>query len=206
MTLPERPSAEGREGDEASASPPSNIAAERIDEATFEAFYYETVDKVFGFVRRKVANRDDARLLADKIFEEFWVAWQDRPNHSKPVALLFKIARCRVNDYWRSRGRAELTVEPSDLDELLGAAEGDGFSVVERRLDVKEALAALSERERQALLLTYGAGLTVAECAEVLGEGVHNMKKILSKARVVLRNAPGMDAYGSAGKAKEVRG
>ncbi|WP_326806028.1 sigma-70 family RNA polymerase sigma factor [Streptomyces sp. NBC_01788] len=97
-------------------------------------------------------------------------------------------------------------VEPSDLEDLVGGTGGDDFAAVERCYDLRKALATLTGQQRQALLMKYVANLSVAECAEVLGTGVDNMKKILGKARKALRQAPGMDAYDSAGMAKEVRG
>ncbi|MFF1278994.1 hypothetical protein ACFVZC_37465 [Streptomyces marokkonensis] len=76
------------------------------------------------------------------------------------------------------------------------------FAFLSRRTDrdVGKELADLVFEQK------YVANLSVAECAETLGTGVDNMKKILGKARVALRRAPGMDAYNSAGTAKEVRG
>lgn len=108
-------------------------------------------------------------------------------------------------DYLRRRGR-ELTVEPSDLQDLAGGTDGDDFATVDRHHDLGKALATLTEQQRQALLMKYVANLSVAECAETFGTGVDNMKKILGKAREALRQAPGMDAYNSAVTAKEVRG
>ncbi|MGI5372569.1 RNA polymerase sigma factor [Streptomyces iakyrus] len=77
---------------------------------------------------------------------------------------------------------------------------------MDRLHDLRKALATLTEQQRQVLLMKYVANLSVAECAEALGTGVDNMKKILGKAREALRQAPGMDAYNSAVTAKEVRG
>ncbi|MFE7244404.1 sigma-70 family RNA polymerase sigma factor [Streptomyces sp. NPDC057580] len=65
------------------------------------------------------------------------------------------------------------------------------------------ALARLDEREQQALMLRYGADLPVKECAEVLGVGIDNMKKILKAALRKLRQSLRMDGYETAGTAKK---
>ncbi|MEV7740082.1 sigma-70 family RNA polymerase sigma factor [Streptomyces sp. NPDC088921] len=175
-----------------------------LGESEFDEFYKAHIDRLFGFMLRR-ASRDDARDLADLVFERFF-AWRVKhPDHTAPAGVLYQLAGWRLNDYLRVRGRM-LTVEPSDLEDLVGGTDGDDFVAVERRHDIRRALATLTERQRQALLMKYGANLSVAECAEALGEGVDNMKKILGKAREALRQAPGMDAYKSAGMAKEVRG
>ena len=175
-----------------------------LGEAELAEFYHTHIDRLFGYMLRR-ASRDDARELADLVFGQFFEWWQKHPGHAAPAGVLYQLAGWRLNDYLRRRGRT-LTVEPSDLEDLVGGTDGDDFAAVERRHDIRKALATLTERERQALLLRYGVDLSVAECADVLGEGVHNMKKILDKAREALRQAPGMDAYRSAGMAKEVRG
>ncbi|MER6847090.1 sigma-70 family RNA polymerase sigma factor [Streptomyces flaveolus] len=175
-----------------------------LGEGEFAEFYHAHIDELFGFLSRRT-NRDDARELADHVFEQFFTWWQNHPDQAEPVGILYRLARFRLYDHQRRRGRT-LTVEPADLEDLVGGMDGDDFAAVERRHDMRKALATLTERERQALLLKYGANLSVAECAQVLGTGEDNMKKILKKAREALRQAPGMDAYNSAGMAKEVRG
>ncbi|MGW2802416.1 RNA polymerase sigma factor [Streptomyces sp. NPDC001269] len=200
MTLTDQPDEDGRGAG-------TSGAAEAVpDDARIEAFYLEHVDRVFNFVRRMTESRVVAEDLVSVTFEHFIRAWRKRPDHEEPVALLFQIARRRLNDHYRrTRGR-ELTVEPGDLEDLAGGTGGDDFAAVERHEDLLKALATLKDRERQALLLQQVGELTVAECAKVLGETKHNMKKILERARRALVRAPGIDVYRSAGMAKEVRG
>ncbi|MFJ4585156.1 RNA polymerase sigma factor [Streptomyces echinatus] len=191
--------------DVAGPSGAAGAAPEVLGEAEFAEFYHRRIDKLFGFMQRRVHHRDTAQDLVALVFEEFFTWWQEHPEQVDPVGMLFGIARCRLYDWLRRRGRM-LTVEPSDLEDLVGGTDGDDFATVERRHDLRKALATLTEHQRQALLMKYVAELSVAECAEVLGTGIDNMKKILVKARKALRQAPGMDAYNSAGMAKEVRG
>ncbi|MGW6524001.1 RNA polymerase sigma factor [Streptomyces sp. NPDC054962] len=175
-----------------------------LGEAQFAEFYRAHIDKLFGFMLRR-AHRDTARELADLVFENFFAWWLKHPDHAAPAGVLYQLAGWRLNDHLRCLGRT-LTVEPSDLEDLVGGTGGDDFAAVERRHDLRKALATLPGQQRQALLLKYVAKLPVSQCAEVLGTGVDNMKKILGKAREALRQAPGMDAYNSAGMAKEVHG
>ncbi|MGW0501193.1 RNA polymerase sigma factor [Streptomyces sp. NPDC003007] len=176
-----------------------------LGEAELAEFYEAHVDKLLRFVARRTSWDDGARELTELVFVQFFAWWQKHPDHARPVGVLYQLARWRLYDYLRRRGR-ELTVEPSDLEDLVGGTDGDDFAAVDRHHDLRKALATLTEQQRQALLMKYVANLSVAECAEALGTGEHNMKKILGKAREALRQAPGMDAYSSAVTAKEVRG
>ncbi|MET8816455.1 sigma-70 family RNA polymerase sigma factor [Streptomyces sp. NPDC004549] len=183
----------------------AEATSEALDEARFNELYGANRDRLSHLMWKKTGNRVVVEDLVGETLERFVRAWQKQPDHPAPAGLLFQIARWRLADHLRKQGR-ELTVEPGDLEDLAGSVGGDDFAAVERREDVRKALATLREQDRQALLLQHVAKLTVAECAAVMCESEHNMKKILERARRALERAPGIDVYRSAGMAKEVRG
>ncbi|GGP00335.1 RNA polymerase sigma factor [Wenjunlia tyrosinilytica] len=182
--------------------PPGTSALPVVDEARLAAFYRAEIDGLLTYLTRRI-GRDDAGELAGQIFEEFCAWWPNTPGHPKPERTLYRIAQCRLNDRFRRRGRT-LTLETSDLEYLADSVREEGFAAVELRIDFEQALAELDERQRQALLLHHVAGFAVKECAEVLGVGIDNMKKILKQARGRLRQSPRMDAYETTATAKEV--
>ncbi|SEB29896.1 Sigma-70, region 4 [Streptomyces misionensis] len=174
-----------------------------MDEAMLEGFFEAHQGGVLRFLTSKAGPEDGGEIFS-QAFEEFFEWWPKNPEHPKPVAMLYRIARCRLNDHFRRRGRV-LTLETGDLAEI--AARGtcpDELADLIRRVDLGRALAELTERERQALALRYLADLPVKDCAEVLGVGIDNMKKILKTASGKLRQSPHMDGYKTAGTAKEV--
>ncbi len=174
-----------------------------VDEAMLAAFYDTHVDKLFKFLARR-AGQDDGGEILSQVFEEFFAWWPEHPAHAKPVATLYRIARCRLNDYLRRSGR----VETLDADDLAAAADGahrDELADIVRRADLRIALRELTERERQALGLRYVADLPVKECAEVMDVGIDNMKKILKTALNKLRLSPRMEGYQIITTAKEAR-
>jgi RNA polymerase sigma factor (sigma-70 family) len=173
-----------------------------IDEAMLAAFYEAHEDGVARFLAR-AAGRDEGKEIFSQVFEEFFVWWPANPGHAKPVATLYRIARCRLNDHFRRSGRV-LTVEADDLAKAASsAAHRDDLADVVRRVDLGTALAELTERQRQALTLRYVADLPVKDCAEVMETGIDNMKKILRMALQKLRESPRMDGYRTAQTAKE---
>ncbi|MFE7037220.1 RNA polymerase sigma factor, partial [Streptomyces sp. NPDC057621] len=159
--------------------------------------------KLTAFLTR-TAGRDDARVLADQTFEQFFVWWPGDPGHPEPRAVLYRIANCRLVDHLR-RSERMLTMEAGQLEKALAEEEHtDNFARVELRVDLERALSELTEQQRQALVLKYLAALSVEDCASVLGVGIDNMKKILKRARATLRTSPRMDSYASAGRTEEV--
>jgi RNA polymerase sigma-70 factor (ECF subfamily) len=194
--------ADGPMVDEAILVASSSIGAPVVDEAMLAGFYETQVEKLFRFLARKV-SQDDGREIADQVFEEFFAWWPENPAHPKPVATLYRIARCRLNDYLRRHGRVE-TLEADDLTHAVAdGAHHDELAEVVRRVDLAAALQELTERERQALGLRYVADLPVKDCAEVLEVGIDNMKKILKTALCKLRQSSRMESYQIVRTAKE---
>lgn len=172
-----------------------------VDEAALATFYETHVEQLFRFLARR-AGQDDGGELLSQVFEEFFAWWPDHPAHPKPVATLYRIARCRLNDYLRRLGRVE-TLEADDLTTAAAAGDHDELADVVRRVDLDMALRGLSERERQSLELRYVADLPVKDCAEVMEVGIDNMKKILKTALNKLRQSPCMEGYQIITTAKE---
>ncbi|MYT03120.1 sigma-70 family RNA polymerase sigma factor [Streptomyces sp. SID5470] len=178
------------------------VGAPVVDETMLATFYETHADQLFRFLARK-AGPDDGGELLSQVCEEFFAWWPEHPEHPKPVATLYRIGRCRLNDYLRRHGRVE-TLEAEDLAEA--AADGshhDDLADVVRRVDLAAALQDLTERERQALGLRYVADLPVKDCAEVMEVGIDNMKKILKTALSKLRRSPRMESYQIVSTAKE---
>ena len=178
------------------------VGAPVVDETMLATFYETHADQLFRFLARK-AGPDDGGELLSQVCEEFFAWWPEHPEHPKPGATLYRIGRCRLNDYLRRHGRVE-TLEAEDLAEA--AADGshhDDLADVVRRVDLSAALQDLSERERQALGLRYVADLPVKDCAEVMEVGIDNMKKILKTALSKLRRSPRMESYQIVSTAKE---
>lgn len=63
---------------------------------------------------------------------------------------------------------------------------------IEVRIALLEALAALPDNYRCALLLKDGAGLTVGEVARVMGTSPSSARSVLYRARQTMRGRPGL--------------
>ncbi len=123
-------------------------------------------DAVFAYARDRLGNEDAKDLLA----EVFAVAWRrlETIKHGQERPWLFGVARRLVLQHWRDRaGRAALQVrlhsqvEPGDDQHFSPAAL--------QRADVRAALDALPEGDREVLLLRYWYDFSGRESATVLG-------------------------------------
>jgi RNA polymerase sigma-70 factor (ECF subfamily) len=144
--------------------------------------------RVYGFLAYRVADRHTAEDLTQATFERALRAWpRFDPRRASERAWLLTIAAHLLIDY-RRRDRSVL-VEAIDDRWLAPAAapeeRGPGSA------ELADALAELTEREREVLALRFGGDLTGAEIAQVLGLSLANVQQITSRALRKLRTLLG---------------
>lgn len=144
--------------------------------------YAEAWDDLVRFLDRKVWDPERARDLAQETFVR---ALRTDPPPERPRAWLFAVAANLARDEARSalrwRGRLRL-VRDEERDRREPPPPDRALEARERRRAVREALATLSERDRDALLL-WQAGLSYAEIAAASGLAEGAVGTTLSRAR-----------------------
>lgn len=127
----------------------------------FESLYNEHVSAVARYARR----RSDVQTAADVVSEVFLIAWRrldDVPEEPLPWLLA-----CAGRALWHQQ-RSER--RRSRLVQRLATATPRTVGAPELpNPELSQALATLSERDREALLLTAWEGLTTEQAAQVLG-------------------------------------
>ena len=139
------------------------------------------------FLHRKVWDPDRARDLAQEAFVR---ALQHEPRRPKP--WLFQVAANLARDEARTvlRRKRHLVLLKGEAEAAQEDAPGPGEDVEEqeRSRRVREALAALGEKDREALLL-WDAGLSYPEIARQTGLAVGSVGTTLARARRRLAEA-----------------
>ncbi len=158
------------------------------DPEAFGRLYDIHVDRVYRHIYYRVGNEQDAEDLTQQVFLKAWQAIHRYRKTASPfIAWLMTISHNLVVDSYRTRkDKAYLEAEvladgPASSPE--GAAE---TSLEQQRL--RRAILKLGSDEQQVVILRFIEGFEFAEIASVLKKKEGNIRVILHRALVKLRN------------------
>ena len=156
------------------------------DAAAFEVVYEAFRPRLFSFLVRLSRRRDVAEDLLEETWLRFVVRARDLSADTCLAAWLYTVARNLHASWCRSRALHEERI--SDLTPSWPAPapgetpfESMARTETERRLEV--ALARLTLRDREVLLLVAVDDLTPSEAASALGLTPEALRKRLQRAR-----------------------
>jgi RNA polymerase sigma-70 factor (ECF subfamily) len=159
------------------------VSKNESDSARFTVLFERYSPRVFAYARR----RSDAAVADDVTAETFLVAWrriEDVPDD--PLPWLLVIARNTLANRRRSSARrARLRLELAALERLAAPEPGVDRTVIDRST-MLSALAALTELEREAVLLVAWDGLPTRSAAQVAGCSERSFAVRLHRARARL--------------------
>jgi RNA polymerase sigma-70 factor (ECF subfamily) len=149
--------------------------------------YRSTFPDLVRFLHRKVWDADRARDLAQEAFVR---ALRHEPK--RPRAWLFQVAANLARDEARTvlRRRKHLVLLKSEVESREETVKDPAAELAERERwrKVREALDALSEKDREALLL-WDAGQSYTDIAKHTGLAVGAVGTTLARARRRLAEA-----------------
>jgi RNA polymerase sigma-70 factor, ECF subfamily len=175
------------------------LAASRGDERAIALLYDRYAGALYAVAYRVTGERADAEEVVLEAFTQAWrVASRFDASRGSVAAWLTMMARSRALDLVRGRsrrGRAEegARLADPDLAPAMGRWGGEtdpsgGVDLDERGRRVREALAALSEPQREAVELAYYQGLSHTEIAERLNQPLGTVKTRVRSAMQRLRD------------------
>ena len=161
--------------------------ARRGDVEAFNLLVSRWERRVFNYLLRLLANREDALDVSQEVFLK---AYQNLPKLDaveKFAGWLFRIAHNEAFSLLR-RKRPEAALPP-ELGNLSGVrpAESGRLLPLELSLAVESALKLLNDDQRDAVLLKVYQGFKFDEMAEILGCPVSTVKSRLYTALDLLK-------------------
>ena len=152
-------------GDFESVLKPLWLRAQSGDEVAYRQCLGMLAARLRGYLKRRLSGLPDE--VEDLVQETLLALHLQRGTYdpSLPVsAWTMAIARHKLVDLWRRRGRRDDLHDDVD-EQMLAAAPDDGGA----RRDLAVLLTALPDAQRQAIVLTKLEGLSIAEAASRTG-------------------------------------
>jgi RNA polymerase sigma-70 factor (ECF subfamily) len=160
----------------------TNFVDVRQRELAFERLWQDEMPRIFTYASRHV-GRADAHDVAAETFTIAWRRWNDITE--PPFAWLLGVARHVVANHVRTLQRGRRLKDRVRLLNAVSGRSGEHLDL-STRLEALRRLAALGEKEREALLLTAWDGLSTDEAATVLGISPAAVRKRISRARTAI--------------------
>jgi RNA polymerase sigma factor (sigma-70 family) len=159
------------------------------DTEAFNQIYLDAVERLWRFAYRYVHSRE---LASDIIQDVFTSIWTRRTTWNPGISIdayLFRAVRNRIISGHRHTSIVDRFVHDTELSPMSSPSDAAEHEDSDAR--VRQAIDALSERQRAAVLLRWDQGLNTVEIGAVLGITEAAVRKLLANAREQLRPALG---------------
>lgn len=147
---------------------------------SFEGFFEEERVRLLRALVVVCGNPEEAEEILQESFLALWERWERVSRLEDPTGYLYRTALNRH----RSRVRRTLRAARRATGRAHG---GDQFAEADERDAVARALAQLTPRRRQAVVLTEMLGYGSAETARVMGVSDVTVRRLAQEARRHLR-------------------
>lgn len=151
----------------------------------FAELYCRHQPTIARYVMTRVKNPSEAEDLTEAIFESAWKAMGRYKEQGVPfLAWLYRLAHNRVIDHYRAQ-RVVLSLIPEVHETLL--ADDDTIEHNLNGTDLAEALALLTEEQRQVILLRFVQGMNGREVAQTMAKREDAVRALQFRAIATLR-------------------
>jgi RNA polymerase sigma factor (sigma-70 family) len=187
MTRPSAPAARPRPKLDTAKLAGSVRMGGRMRSDTFERLFEEHGSRLYSFLAYRTGDRALAEDLLSETFERVLRSRQRfDPRRGSERRWLYTIALNLLRDHARRQVHEDRVLQHVGAGSLTESPD-PGMAAVEHRDELQRALALLSDDEREALALRFGADLKLREVARVLGEGESAIEGRIYRALKKLR-------------------
>jgi RNA polymerase sigma-70 factor, ECF subfamily len=160
------------------------------DEEAFGMIYELYINKIYRFVIFKVSDERIAQEIVQDVFIKLWRVVEKGEIVLNVSALLYKIARFRVIDYYRSAdySRDEVSIDDVISDELT--VEDETEEIIDINYDIEVIQNALKELPiiyQEVITLKFIEEKTNKEIALIIDKDESNVRVISHRAIKALK-------------------
>lgn len=166
------------------------------DHAAFQELVERHQNMIIGTVAKMLGNASDAQDIAQQVFIRLWKAAPRYKRKAKFTTFLFTITRNLVFNESKKRSRRKTYSLEERQENNYGQIAADASRSpdaealqTELQVVVDEAINALPEKQRMAVILRRYENMPYEEIADVLETSVSAIKSHIFRARTELRES-----------------
>lgn len=167
------------------------------DPEAFAKVYDLYVTPIYRFIYFKVSTRQDAEDLTSEVFLRVWQYVGETEDIIENLrALIYKIARNLVIDFYRRRSRAEYVVADDVLENIQDTHQQSLLNEIEAKVDIRNIehiMRKLKDEYREVIVLRFIEDLSISEIADILDKSKGSVRVILHRALKVTRELINQD-------------
>lgn len=154
------------------------------DPDAYGTLYDYYVDRIYRFVFFKVNSQEDAEDITAEVFLKTWQYIRNTDQRIENMnALLYRMARNAVIDYYRNKRRTE--VQLSEQEQFLRIMEARSLEEkIDARLKldkIHELLNHIKDEYRDVILLRHVEGFSINEIATILEKKNSTVRVLLHR-------------------------
>src|SRR3954454_7789626 len=160
-----------------------------MERKEFERLYEEDAQPLFAFLVYRTRDPSLAEdILADTFVRVLRNSWPFDSRKAGQKTWVYSIALNLLRDHHRRAEAERRAMERSPVDNAERAHEADCAPDLGDREELANALATLSDEEREALSLRYGTDLSMKEIAKLLRSSPSTVEARVYRALEKLRD------------------
>ena len=174
------------------------VQAREDIQGAFEALVERYQSRLVGILFHMVGNKEEAEDLCQEVFLRIYKARKGYRPRAKFSTWLFTIANNLALNHLRRKGRTQnlplggvsgSQPVPPVAQDLVGREGTPSTELRQAELSglVRDALAALNEDQKMAVLLNKFEEMSYAEIGDIMGRSPAAIKSLLARARNQLR-------------------
>lgn len=152
------------------------------------AFHQQRRTDYMRYAYLQLGSDADAEEAVDLTFDQVMDRWPRMLQMENLEGYAWTILKRRIIDMHRKRRRRPELMETAAFEAALADHVDDPYDTLTDAIALYAAVASLSERQRDAILLHYGMGFTAAEAAVVMGNEKATVRSQLRTGRQRLAN------------------
>ena len=178
---------------------------ERKNQAAFKKLLDIHLSGINRYTVRMIGNASNAEDITQEVFLRLWTRAESyKPESSKLSTWLHNIAHNLCIDYFRKNNRfvqnpsenyqsddnplvASMSAHTNSAETSGGAEPDQELAKSTQQRDVKQALMALPERQRSAIIMCHYQGISNKDAAHIMEISVDALESLLSRGRLKLR-------------------